>query len=298
MSGDVRIYREGKLDKVDSFDFSDRELNNGERWKPFGKCKVIIYFYPRTSRYERWDDHYRKHGMKMKLLVETLNHFYGVKIYRDGFWVRPYGGEENDWLNLEKARVQANLRVGNSQVIGFVEISKDTNPGIIDTTTRERLVENVDFHSMQKYVQEIFQLIFNYRKKQSEKYKERKGTIYHMESFESEIKRIKTNIKDLDRVSLEEKKPLLSSLDSISKVFKDFKYETEESVTKLEELERSYRNVAALGISAAAAAHELAHILPHLSVIPKNIDHKLKKYSDAHKVVEEDLHRAIEKLIL
>lgn len=296
MSGDVRIYREGKLVKVDSFDFSDRELNNGERWKPFGKCKVIIYFYPRASRYERWDDHYRKYGMKMKLLVETLNHFYGVKIYRDGFWVRPYGGEENDWLNLEKARVQANLRVGNSQVIGFVEISKDTNPGIIDTTTRERLVENVDFHSMQKYVQEIFQLMFNYRKKQNEEYKEKKGTIYHMESFESEIKRIKTDIKDLDMISREEKKPLLSSLGSISKIFKDFKYETEESVRKLEESERGYRNVAALGISTAAAAHELAHILPHLGVISKNIDHKLKKYLDAYKVVEEDFHRVIEKI--
>ena len=150
-----------------------------------------------------------------------------------GFGVRPYGGEENDWLNLEKARVQANLRVGNSQVIGFVEISKDTNPGIIDTTTRERLVENVDFHSMQKYVQEIFQLMFNYRKKQNEEYKEKKGTIYHMESFESEIKRIKTDIKDLDMISREEKKPLLSSLGSISKIFKDFKYETEESVQKI-----------------------------------------------------------------
>ena len=90
---------------------------------------------------------------------------------------------------------------------------------------------------------------------------------------------------------------MLSSLGSISKVFKDFKYETEESVRKLEESERGYRNVAALGISTAAVAHELAHILPHLSVISKNIDHKLKKYSDAYKVVEEDFHRVIEKII-
>ena len=54
--------------------------------------------------------------------------------------------------------------------------------------------------------------------------------------------------------------------------------------------------MAALGISTAAAAHELAHILPHLSVIPKKIDLKLKKYPDAHKVVEEDLYQAIEKI--
>ena len=296
MSGNVRIYREDKLVKMDSFDFSDRELNNGECWKSFGKCKVTIYFYPRTSRYERWDDHYRKHGMKMKLLVETLDHFHGVKIYRDGFWVRPYGGEGDDWLNLEKARVQANLRVGNSQVIGFVEISKDANSGIIDTTTRERLVENVDFHSMQKYVQEIFKLIFNYRKKENEKYKKERGTIYHMESFESGIKRIKIAIDDLDKVNQEEKKSLLSLLGSILKVFKDFKYETEESVQKLEESERSYRNLAALGISTAAAAHELAHILPNLSIIPKNINFALKKYPDAHKVVEKDLYRIIEKI--
>ncbi len=47
----------------------------------------------------------------------------GVGIYRNGFRIRPYGDLKNDWLSLDKLRVQNPSRnIGNNQVIGYVFI--------------------------------------------------------------------------------------------------------------------------------------------------------------------------------
>ena len=291
-----KIFCLGRLDFEETVDLSKTLMKNGEQWRPFGKCKVVLYYYPRSSKYEKWDDHYKKHGMKIQWFTNTLNEFHGVKIYRDGFWVRPYGGEGDDWLGLEKKRVQGNLRVGNSQVIGFIEIAKDANPGIIDTTTRERLVGNTDFFSMKTFIDEIFNHIYDYRHIQNKNYKDADIKIYHEESLESEINRADETIKKLDKIDQDTKKTLHDSMRSISKVFRDFKSETNESIKELEESERTYRNMAALGISVTAASHEIGHILPHLSVIPKNIDHKLKKFPSAYKTAESDLQRITNKI--
>ena len=290
-----KIFCLGKLDFEETVDLSKISMKNGEWWRSFGKCKVVLYYYPRSSKYEKWDNHYKKHGMKMQWFTDMLNEFHGVKIYRDGFWVRPYGGEGNDWLGLEKKRVQSNLRVGNSQVIGFVEIAKGANPGIIDTTTRERLVENTDFFSMKTFVDEIFDHIYDYRDRRNNDYKTADTKIYHEASLKSEINRATETIKKLDTIDQDAKKTLHDSMRSISKVFQDFEFETNESIKELEESERTYRNMAALGISVTAASHEIGHILPHLSLILKNIDHKLKKIPSAYKTVESDLQRTIDK---
>ena len=294
-SGNIKIFRLGRLQEI-SFDFSDKELDNGEAWKTFGKCKVVIYFYPKSTKYEDWDTHYRKHGMKLKLLSTMLEQFHGVKIYRDGFWIRPYGERENDWLNLEQKRVQSNLRVGNSQIIGFVEISKDSNPGIIDTTTRERLVENISFFSMRQFVQEIFNMTYYYREKQHAKYKEKDTKIIHEASINSEINRMKNTILEFRELKHDHKQTLQRSMQDISKIFKNFKGETSESIRQLKESERIYRNIAALGISTTSAVHEIGHVLPHVDMISKNIDHALKAHPDVYKIVKNDLQRVIGKI--
>ena len=66
----------------------------------------------------------------------------GVSIYRDNFRVMPYGEQGNDWLHLDKRRVQSPGRVlGNDRVIGYVEISTKMNPQLRDKTNREGLIE-------------------------------------------------------------------------------------------------------------------------------------------------------------
>lgn len=68
----------------------------------------------------------------------------GVRIFRDGFGIKPYGMENNDWLKLSKSQTSGGsfylLRPEN--VIGFVSITAKNNNNLTEKTDREGFVEN------------------------------------------------------------------------------------------------------------------------------------------------------------
>lgn len=67
----------------------------------------------------------------------------GLKLFRDGFRVYPYGNEDNDWLGMDARRVESfELRLSRNQVIGAIEISSKLNKLLIDKTDREGLIGN------------------------------------------------------------------------------------------------------------------------------------------------------------
>lgn len=66
----------------------------------------------------------------------------GASVYRDGFRVLPFGEPGDDWLGLDKRRINnPSLRISNNQVVGEVFISNDENPFLKDQTNREGLIE-------------------------------------------------------------------------------------------------------------------------------------------------------------
>ena len=85
----------------------------------------------------------------------------GIKVYRDSFWVRPYGEQNGkfDWLGLD-ARKSKNptavsspgesWTVRNAQGYGVVSISRVYNPLIVDMSSREGLIENDTYYNLQE----------------------------------------------------------------------------------------------------------------------------------------------------
>lgn len=67
----------------------------------------------------------------------------GVAVYRDGYRVNPYGGPNDDWLDLDRdAFSTSGFKLNRGQIVGRVRISQDANPYLIDQTNREGLKEN------------------------------------------------------------------------------------------------------------------------------------------------------------
>ena len=96
----------------------------------------------------------------LKMARETLDSAAGVNIYRDGFRVLPYGERGDDWLGLDRRRVQnPTLRLSNNQIVGYVLIGRDTNPELKDQSNREGLIEGPAFADLRKSVEEILSLI-------------------------------------------------------------------------------------------------------------------------------------------
>lgn len=91
---------------------------------------------------------------------EQLNAFAGVSLFRDGIRVLPYGDEGDDWLLLDKRRIDdPTRRFANNQVIGFVEINQTANRRLVDKANREGLQENEAFHDLRDLVQASVKLL-------------------------------------------------------------------------------------------------------------------------------------------
>ena len=66
----------------------------------------------------------------------------GIRLYRDGLRVYPYGDEKDDWLGLDRYAMRSRgYSLNKLQFIGHVDIGRMSNPELIDQTNREGLRE-------------------------------------------------------------------------------------------------------------------------------------------------------------
>ncbi|CAN7438132.1 sensor histidine kinase [Mesorhizobium sp. LjRoot246] len=68
----------------------------------------------------------------------------GIKVFRDGFAIKPYGLNGEDWLRLSAQQTSATSYYGlrPQNVIGFVSISEAANGNLKEKTDREGFVSN------------------------------------------------------------------------------------------------------------------------------------------------------------
>ncbi len=102
----------------------------------------------------------------------------GVKVFRDGFRVLPYGNYDNDWLNLDLGRVrQFEMHISRNMTIGAIEISSESNPSLLDKTDREGLIDNDAFKDFRSLVKSAVAEFEAERFKDRRKLKEATGRI-------------------------------------------------------------------------------------------------------------------------
>lgn len=88
----------------------------------------------------------------------------GIRIYRDGFRIKPYGDPKgaNDWLSLSLKRAQnpaaisrKSWKVAYHQVVGAVLISRQRNEGLADQTNREGIVDGPAMNDLKMFAQRV-----------------------------------------------------------------------------------------------------------------------------------------------
>ena len=109
------------------------------------KCGALsfdLYFFHRGGPEDG-------HDFSRSAISTFLDNNQGVRIYRDGFRVKPYGepNGEGDWLRLAYRRMQSpgavsspGWKVGYNQVCGAVFLTRAGNSELVDQTNREGLV--------------------------------------------------------------------------------------------------------------------------------------------------------------
>ncbi|WP_339496648.1 sensor histidine kinase [Pseudomonas canadensis] len=78
----------------------------------------------------------------------------GIRIYRNGFRVLPYGEPQDDWLGLQRSSALRQLLPphANSNFIGFVQLTDPNGDNFEETASREGLIENQAFSQLQDFI--------------------------------------------------------------------------------------------------------------------------------------------------
>lgn len=163
---------------------------------PFGGIKMKVYYFDEVAR------------KKYRNLFPN-DQIDGIKIYRDGVITTPFAESQNDSdkkrdvLGIDK-RLWMNLfnRVGTREILGFVEITKDNNPLIIDATNRQDFVDNEAYRLLKEFI--IIQLdaleqykIFSREQKRKANKSSLAGAEEDIHSFISSVETLSTNNPEL-----------------------------------------------------------------------------------------------------
>jgi len=206
---------------------------------------------------------------KLKSAAEfrsVFKNFQGMRISKNGFGVKPYGDEVEDWIELSKARVQNPGRnVNTNQILGYVFFYSPENDNLEEKTNREGFLENKAFQQVKTTMKEIFSFLgkkrYNYRllhglgrvptsKHERPDFEEYMSRLYHLDATPAIISYSEKFMKEVT-----------TSMDNI-----------EESLSFSERL-------ASLGSGIELVYHEMAQPISGLRTTKSSLDLKKSKIS-------------------
>lgn len=94
--------------------------------------------------------------LSVKLARDMGKTFGGIRIYRDGLRIPPYGEPSDDWVGLtEEYRKRVELApIATNNWFGHVSLTRADNVLLIDTASREGVVENEAFDELRIFVKD------------------------------------------------------------------------------------------------------------------------------------------------
>ncbi|MDP2237853.1 MAG: sensor histidine kinase [Bacteroidales bacterium] len=148
-------------------------VQNGELKKinvPERKCGYVgmtLYYF----------DQQAKNKFKKSFVGAEID---GVKVYRDGIIATPFAeyaasqNEQKDLLGIDKRRYSGFFdKLSTRDLLGWIEISEEHNPNIIDATNRQSFVENDAWKELKDFTIEQLSKIESYLKKKKNTEKEK-----------------------------------------------------------------------------------------------------------------------------
>lgn len=102
-------------------------------------------------------EHFGENRRRFRSLLSSQK---GISVYRDDVLVLPKSEGTRDWLGLDIRRVsRVGGRLSTSQVVGYVQITKENNPGIVDTSDREGIVSSAATATFRDLIRKIVRLL-------------------------------------------------------------------------------------------------------------------------------------------
>jgi signal transduction histidine kinase len=244
--------------------------------------RLSLRFFRRGEASKRLD-----RSLDRNEIRDVLERYQGVRIYRDGINVPPYGLNGDDWAGLEKLRTSTGgptLTPGNSQLVGELHVSRRAQPQLVITAGRTGFSDQTAVRSLRNYVQWAVRALATARRAQ------------HL-GIVDEGRPIPARVDGLNRAETEppdrEARSALARLVQSEAVRKNplLKQSVEETSHAVEHaLDRSeatlrlYAQLASAGIAATSFAHELR---TEFDVVSEAIDQlKTRRHKAESELIE------------
>ncbi len=209
----------------------------------------------------------KMHEVSIKKLARTSG---GIRLYRNGFRVLPYGEPGNDWLKLDQSVTRRSILPvhANINFFGFVELT-DGEKVFNETSSREGLMENEALIQLQNFVYRTLMTavlkVAEVRNIKIVSGQQKEGKLY--EKIEVRIKNIAHTLEALD-LELEKEEASLQVKSrrrkKIQKLKKDIEQVAElqkEETSKMLKEKSMLRVLSSVGITIGQFIHEVRHYL-------------------------------------
>jgi signal transduction histidine kinase len=229
-----------------------------------GAFSLRLLFFPRKS--DLLD------GTKFSLadLRTFLDANSGVKIYRDDIRVKPYGdprSPDGDWLGLAERKTRSPAGPGRedfvisaNQLVGAVFVTRDGNPKLKDSSSREGLVRNEALMDLRRIVVGCLLLLESHYHKLFTTKQESNPKVQRVRES---VRNLKVNLRslsqDLDKLRVELPRNASSNVDeSIGRIDSLIQEigSTESVISEIASQTTVFRALSTLGIASAVFGHE------------------------------------------
>ncbi len=164
-----------------------------------GDATFELFFYYRKSNALKDALGIEIPDSEINKVKEILDDYHGIKLYRNNFRVKPYGEPGEDWIGLELEAQNKSICPRNNSIFGMVHISKDKNPKIVDTTTREGVIMTEEFRDLITFVKTCILKLFIDLRSEEEAHKKKARKTQKIERTQEKILKTK-KIEEIQEV--------------------------------------------------------------------------------------------------
>lgn len=217
----------------------------------------------------------------------------GIKLYRNGFRVLPYGEQGNDWLGLDKSNNRNTTNLAqhtNQHFFGFVELD-DLAGKFEETSSREGLIENESSQELINFVyRSLYTAVMKVHALRGKKvaanqkgYKKENPS----EKVDSAIEQIEELFKETEtnKNSSQQQTSDKSTNEKANQIISDLKQAREEEKVKNQELideNNMLRILAGLGLVIGEFVHEVQRFLPGFDADISFLKNAVKDYKEVY----------------
>lgn len=261
-----------------------------QKVKELGAFSFNYVFMKRTVQDDSAETFYYKEIGKTR--KEWLDSYGGIKIYRDNFFVRPYGdptADAFDWLGLDarKAKNPQSIshenegwHVTNRQSQGTIFISRLTNGVLLDKSSREGIIENEYFTVFKNVLVSILSVFEKDRAYIGKVMRRYSDVVNEKNKAKEEGKNIANNVLNSSKKNRE--KGTETNEEKLAKAVKIYEEEREDLLSEIQQL----KVLATSGLLSSTVAHDLKSINAILvtrvnnlrKVIVKNDTEKINRH--------------------